>query len=474
MAAMSDDRGRRALGAPRAGPPRRATDRARGPATRTSAVFRPGGPSRFGRLARTQALMTAGDVCMTVALADSLFLDISPTAARGKVLLFLALSFLPFVVVAPLIGPFIDRMAGGRRMMVALIAASRVVVTLVMAFNIDTLALFPLAFASLVLAKTYSVCKSALVPSTVRDEQELVEANSKLGLVSGVVSAVAVAPAGLLQLLFGSTATLIAGSLVFVAAVVGATQLPADVVAARGSDARERRELGATGVVLAASAMALLRASQGFLFFHLAFWLRTQDAGLALFGVAVAFSTLGTFTGNLIGPAVRRSIREELMLTSALALTAAAGIGAAIAGGVVSAILLNVVVSLSAAVGRLGFDAIVQRDAPGANHGRAFAQFETRFQFCWAVAGVVPVLLRLPGRVGFLAVGAIAAFAVASYVVWTHRVREGREVPDPLTKRARRQVRNEVQRRRERREGTSDTGAARDLPPPPPPPPRGP
>ncbi len=461
MAAMSDDWGR----PPRADArPPRTTVRSAGPVGR-----RPAPASRFGRLARTQALMTAGDVCVTVALADSLFLDISPTAARSRVLLFLAISFLPFVVVAPLIGPFIDRMAGGRRMMVALIGAARVVVTLLMAFNIDTLALFPLAFASLVLAKTYSVCKSALVPSTVRDDQELVEANSKLGLVNGVVSAVAAAPAGLLQLVFGSTATLIAGSLVFIASVVAATQLPRDVVAARRSDARERRELGATGVVLAASAMGLLRASQGFLFFHLAFWLRTQDAGLALFGVAVAFSTLGTFTGNLVGPLLRRSIREEIMLTAALSLTALAGIGAAITGGVVSGILLNVIVSFAAAVGRLGFDSIVQRDAPDANQGRAFAQFETRFQFGWALAGVVPVLLKLPGRVGFLAVGAIAAFAVVSYVLWTQRVRQGRPAPSPLSQRAKRQLAQELQRRRDRRDGTPTAGSARSFPPPTPP-----
>ena len=48
----------------------------------------------------------------------------------------------------------------------------------------DSLALFPLVFASLVLQKTYIVSKSALVPSTVRSTTELIEANSKLGLIS--------------------------------------------------------------------------------------------------------------------------------------------------------------------------------------------------------------------------------------------------------------------------------------------------
>ena len=47
-------------------------------------------------------------------------------------------------------------------------------------------ALFPLVFVALVLQKTYVVSKSALVPSVVRIETELVEANSKLGLIAGV------------------------------------------------------------------------------------------------------------------------------------------------------------------------------------------------------------------------------------------------------------------------------------------------
>src|SRR5829696_10516347 len=71
--------------------------------------------SRFRRLTITHAAMIGGDAVMLVALADSLFLSIDPTAARSRVLLFLVVSFAPFLVIAPLIGPVIDRAAGGRR-----------------------------------------------------------------------------------------------------------------------------------------------------------------------------------------------------------------------------------------------------------------------------------------------------------------------------------------------------------------------
>ena len=69
--------------------------------------------------------------------------------------------------------------------------------------------------------------------------------------------------------------------------------------------------------------------------------------------------------------------------------------------------MLAVVVNFAAAVGKLAFESIVQRDAPQANRGRAFARFETRFQLAWAVAGLIPVVIVIPGWVGFLVVGVV-------------------------------------------------------------------
>ena len=114
-------------------------------------------------------------------------------------LLFLVVSFAPFLVIAPLIGPVIDRAAGGRRTVIQLVAAARAVLAVLMAFSIDSLTLFPLVFAALVLQKTYLVSKQAIVPSVVRSESELVEANSKLGVIAGITGFVAIIPAALIQ-----------------------------------------------------------------------------------------------------------------------------------------------------------------------------------------------------------------------------------------------------------------------------------
>ena len=52
--------------------------------------------------------------------------------------------------------------------------------------------------------------------------------------------------------------------------------------------------------------------------------------------------------------------------------------------------------NFSAAICRLSFESIVQREGPEANRGQAFARFETRFQLGWVVAAVIPVVLEMP------------------------------------------------------------------------------
>ena len=373
--------------------------------------------TKFRRLSITHAAMMGGDAAMLVALADSLFLSIDPSAARTRVLLFLLVSFAPFLIIAPIIGPVIDRAAGGRRTVIEIVAAARVVLAVLMALSIDELTLFPLVFAALVLQKTYLVSKQALVPSVVRTEADLVEANSKLGVIAGLTGFVAVIPAAILQVTpIKGWATLLYSGALFAVALASATQLPPDVVASRPEQPAERVQLHSTGVQLAAAAMMMLRAAVGFVFFHLAFWFREQSAGTAWFALAVGMSALAIMAGNAIAPWLRQRVREELMLAGALALSTAASLLAAFIGDVVGGVGIAVAVNFAAAIGRLGFESIVQRDAPQANRGRAFARFETRFQLAWAAAGLIPVIIDLPGWVGFLVVGLMSGVAAANYV----------------------------------------------------------
>lgn len=358
--------------------------------------------------------MAIGDAAMYGALAGSFLLGLTPDAQRPKVLLYLLISAAPFAVVAPAIGPTVDRIPGGRRMVVQLTAGARALVYLLMITHVDDLLLYPLVFVALVMQKTYAVSKSAIVPSVVNSDTELVEANSKLGLISGIVGALAIGPLTLLGKV-SATVPLVLGAGLFGLAIITARRLPSDVVAAHRAERAEKVELRSRGIRAASVAMMLIRACIGFLTFHLLFWLR-EDYGLAAFGIAAGASVLGSMTGNVLAPMLRRSLKEQRMLVSATGIIAIAGLLAALTAGLFTAVVLAFVVNFSSSIGRLAFDSIVQRDAPDANQGRAFAQFEARFQLAWVLAGLPPVAFTLPGWMGFFVVALIAAAGLFLYV----------------------------------------------------------
>ncbi len=358
--------------------------------------------------------MVAGETAMTLALADSLFLSISPDAARTKVILFLAVSMAPFAIVAPVVGPLVDRMRGGQRMVVLMVAILRAFVLIGMMQSLDSLALFPLAFASLVLAKTYSIAKSSLVPTTISDPDGLVAANSKLGQIGGITGFIVVVPVWLLQL-FSSQAALGFGVIAFLAAALNANRLPKSVVATTPADALETEELHSASVVAAANAMRVLRGIVGFMFFHLAFWLRREIAGTAWFALAIGLSGLATLGANFAGPYLRKKMQVQTMLLCSLISVGIVGVGSAWFGNITGGIVLAAVVNAAAAIGRLAFEATVQSGAPDANRGRAFSRFETQNQMAWVAGGLVPVIFAPTGWVGFAIVGVVGVAGAVMY-----------------------------------------------------------
>ena len=406
--------------------------------------------SPFTRLVRVHALMAAGEATMAVALADSLFLSITPGEARGRVLLFLAVSFAPFLILAKFIGPVIDRMPGGRRLLVVLIAVLRAVVMVLMVSQLDSLLLFPLAFLAMVLNKTYLVSKSALLPALVKSDNNLVEANAKLGVTAGIVGFLAAIPAGILSRLISAQATLIFGAIIFVLATLNAMKFPKQTIAKNAPEELEVRELNQPGVIIAVSAMSLVRASVGFVFFHLAFWfadpqraevvgtdtkgLWTQvryhfgpQFGTMWFGIAVSMAAVGSLLGNLSAKRLNKLQRIEYLLVIALAIIGVAGLLTALTSVTITALLLMALVNYAAAIGNMAFESIVQRDAPDANRGRALANYYTRFQLMWVAAGIIPVLLELPGVVGFGIVAGIGFSGALIYWVGLRQIALGAE-----------------------------------------------
>ena len=374
----------------------------------------------FTRLARTHAASTAGDALLAIGLAGSLFFSISPEAARTRVALYLVLTMAPFAVVAPVLGPLIDRNRGGRRGMVVISLLLRAVLCLLIADHIKGLLLFPLAFGALVLGKAYGVARASLVPVVVGDESALVPANAKLTLIAGVMG-FAVAPFGLVLLQIGAAWVMLLAAAVFATGAVLSLQLPAARASAPRS-AVERAELRGAGVLLAASAMAVLRGTVGFLSFLIAFELRKQDAPTWWFGVILAAAAVGALLGAVVAPPLRRWVREERILLGALVSVSFVAALALRSGSRLSAALLAGFVGVAASAGRLCFDAIVQRDAPDADRARSFARFETRFQLAWVLGAFIPVIHTMPFTFGFGVIAVVCTIAAATYLT-------GRRVP---------------------------------------------
>ncbi len=403
----------------------------------------------FTKLAKVHALSIIGDGAVAVALAGSIFFSIDPAAARLNVMLYLVLTIAPFAIVTPLLGPAIDRAAGGRRGMIIGSLVLRMVIALLMARHIDSLLLFPEAFAMLVLQKAYGVSRAALVPAVCPREDELIEANSKLSLLSSIGGLVGGALGVALIAIFNNSASTILAAIVFGFGVVAALKLPQVQIAAAPVDETEKLEVRGTNIILAATAIAVLKGVVGFTTFLLAFNLRSGTEGLelaergSLFGAAVGrlrdesyepsiitdiigppqwhlgaaglAAGLGVFLGAKFAPQIRNQTTEERIVLGALITAATAAFLAGWGGGVQGVVVLAFGVGISTSVGKLGFDALVQRDAPRSNHGRAFAQFEGRFQLTWAIGAFIAVVSRFPIQPSSFMIAFAATFAAGSY-----------------------------------------------------------
>jgi hypothetical protein len=370
----------------------------------------------FARLALAYAIGVAGDVFVTVSLADTLFFSATTGQARPKVLLYLLLTLAPFAVIAPVFGPLLDKTRGGRRLVFAAAMAARAVLCLVMASHVNGLALYPLAFGALVLSKVQSVTKSALVPGVIKDKDSFVLANSRLALIS-ILGGVAAGPVAAVILRVGHAPWVLrAGSVIFIVGIFAALGIPRSEEVAKAETVDDREALHSRSILAAGSAMAILRGAVGFFTFFAAFLLKTRHEPAWIYGLVLMMSAAGTGVGSVIAPFLKRRTREEWMLAGALVVPSVPLVLAAHSFGRPALVFAAAAIAASASVGRLAFDSLLQRDGPDAARGRAFARFETRFQLVWVLGGLLAVILPASGRLGIFLIALVLLFAGLSYV----------------------------------------------------------
>ncbi len=218
----------------------RAGASAAGGATRV--VHRLTGASGAGRtgldsLIELTAASSLGDAFVAVALAGTLFFSVSVDQARTKIAVALLITMAPFAVLAPFIGPMLDKVQQGRRFILAGTLLARGLLCWGMAGAVqhnDVVTLLPAAFGVLVLQKAFGVTRSAIAPRLLPAEITLVTANARSALASLIASTVGGGAAAGIAILAGggeegATWVLRIGTVAYLAAMALCLRLPEGV-----------------------------------------------------------------------------------------------------------------------------------------------------------------------------------------------------------------------------------------------------
>ncbi len=394
------------------------------------------GDTGLSRLIEVHLLHNGGDAVVAVALAGSLFFSVPTGEAKGQVALFLLMTLLPFSLIAPFIGPFLDRFRHGRRWAIGSMFAVRAFLCWVLASSIqeESWWQFPAALAILVASKAYNIARSAATPRLLPRGMNLVKANGRMSL-AGVVGATVLAPIGVGAATFGAEWALRFAFLIFATGTILAILLPKEVDSVKGEKSVPISGFTASGggwsvppdVVTALRANGGLRMISGFLTIFLAFLLRTDpppgwgDNFTLLIGVVVAAVGVGSALGTLIG-SLLKAVPPLVLVRVSLIVDVAVAVVTAINFGMITLVILSLTVGLCQQVGKLALDATIQEQVPEHRRTSVFGRSETLIQLSWVLGGGLGVALPTDATIGM---GTVAGLLVLwlVFVLWSPKRR---------------------------------------------------
>ena len=427
------------------------------------------GRTGLAQLIELSAAGSLGDGFVAVALAGTLFFSTSVTQARGRVALALIITMAPFALLAPFIGPMLDRVRQGRKFILIGTVLARGLLCWGMAGAVqhnDSVTLLPAAFGVLLLQKAYGVTRASVTPRLLPEEITLVTANSRCALASLIATAAGVPIAAGIDALLGGHAggaawVLRVGTLLYLAAMIPAFRLPNGVdepatdprpdpvsagmppgeqPAGPGPGPGPDRADGRSGagrrrspwklfpqpigpvVAEAIRANLTLRAYSGFMIFFLAFLLRTVHFGSVndkfALGAMIIGVAVGGFTGTAIGAALR-SRAPTAMVYGMLVITLTVTAFCAAYFGLWAAVIVAFAAAVGQTLVKLALDSIVQREISPDVRSSTFAASETLHQLSWVIGGLLGLLLSMTdsGVTGLAVAAAGLAISLGSLVL---------------------------------------------------------
>jgi MFS family permease len=393
------------------------------------------GRTGLGRLIELSIGNSAADALVTVAMASTVFFGVPVGEARGPVALYLVITMIPFALVAPFVGPILDKLRSGRRYVMAGTLFGRGLLCFAMAAAVgpgDLVTLFAGALGVLVLSKAFNVSRAAIMPNVLPAGISLVSANARVALFSLVTAGITVPICVGLTAWLGSAVMLRVAMVAFLLVGVFAVRLPRHVDSPELEDEEQEgrphrwRTLLNVGPAVAEALLAnvAVRLFSGFLLFFLLFLVQDQSVPWmadknTFFDVpkTIGLLALAAGLGGLVGAAVANWTRNhspQLTVLFTLGLVSVTTVVSALLFGIWTAVAISLVAAFSQELGKLALDAIVQREIGEEVRSSTFGVVEAMLQLAWVFGGLVGLLFSLVDpAAGFITFAALTSLWLA-------------------------------------------------------------
>lgn len=398
----------------------------------------------FRRLLATRLVSQFGDGVVQITLGSFLFFSPEKQTSAGRAAAAFALLLLPYSLVAPFAGVFIDRWR--RRQILVYAPIVRAAMVLVMAWLIVSAgdAFFVAALLVLGINRFFLAALPASLPHVV-ENRDLLLANT-VSTTSGTIAAFLGAGVGFGVAKAGTTAALLFCAALYLTAALVARTIPIDLLGPsdvrretvgnviRGLIDGTRHVFQRKRAALALAAISLHRFLYGlWLLMTLLLYRNVFPSGFEGIAVITGVSGGGYFIGALITPWAVRRVGKDVWITILLGLAGFSLLAFSMPFRQTPYLVGGFLLGIASQGIKVCVDTIVQETVLDEFRGRVFSAYDMLFNITFVAAGGVATLALPPTGKSYAVLGfAIMTYALsaAGYFLFT-RSSEGASPADP-------------------------------------------